>query len=108
MTNMINIWEAIKAVIVPSGAAERSLIHVHGGMMVFVFAVLCVPGRLRSVWPPVIVTLLVLVNELFDLSHHWPMVPAWLWRDSGKDVLHTIVWPWVIWIVATQSGRRAA
>lgn len=98
---MIAQYELIKDWIAPVGGAGRTLIHIHFGLFFFLTGAAFSRRRLRA-WP-VLLALLVLqvANEFADLAFKWPDIPRWLWADTFFDTLNTMLWPTLIFLMAS-------
>ena len=87
---------------------DDALLHVHAGLLIFVLARLVTRRALSSPVPLACVAIAELVNELFDRLHHGRWMP-----DTTSDVINTLFWPAVIYVVlrflpgkARGKGRR--
>ncbi len=98
---MIAQYELIKEWIAPASAEGRTLIHIHVGLFVFLTGAAFSRRRLRA-WPVLLVLLaLQLANEVADLAFKWPDIPRWLWADSFYDTLNTMIWPTLLFLLAS-------
>lgn len=76
------------------------LLHLHLGLVIFVVTALLLRRRMRSVWPLAVVAAFTLVNEIVDYAVNDP----WSATRSALDVLNTIFWPAVLFLLA-RRGR---
>ena len=78
------------------------MLHVHAGLAIFVVTALVLRRRMRSPWPLAIVTLFALLNEGVDY-----LIPRTS-DFSAFDVLNTIFWPLVLFLLARRGGGISA
>lgn len=84
--------------------ATEALLHVHVGLLIFVVTALLLRRRMASAWPVAVVAALAVLNEVVDFCGP---SPAPYWR-SGLDILNTIFWPAVLFVLARRGkGVRA-
>lgn len=103
---MIAQYELLKDWVAPVGEAGRTLIHIHFGLFFFLTGAAFSRKRLRA-WPVLLALLtLQLANEFADLAFKWPVIPRWLWADSFYDTLNTMVWPTLIFLLASDWHAR--
>lgn len=80
------------------------LLHVHLGLLIFVLAALVTRRRMRSWWPLGVVTAFAVVNEIVDY-----LTPgSWSARLSALDLLNTLVWPSVLFLLARRGKSGPA
>lgn len=77
-----------------TGATE-DLLHVHFGLLIFVVVAVVFRQRMHSYWPVSLVWGFALSNELVDY-----FAPLWRIDTSALDVLNTVFWPTVLFLVA--------
>jgi hypothetical protein len=95
-------YSAAKRALGESLGVTDNLLHVHVGLAIFVVTALLLRRRMRSPWPLAVVTLFALLNEAVDY-----LVP----RTSDFsifDVLNTIFWPMVLFLLARRGGGISA
>ena len=76
------------------------LLHVHLGLVIFVFTALLLRRRMRSVWPLAIVAAFTLTNEVVDYA----ITDPWPASRSALDVVNSMFWPTVLFLLA-RRGR---
>lgn len=77
-----------------TGASE-DLLHVHLGLLIFVVVAVVFRRRMHSLWPVSLVWAFALANELVDY-----FAPGWQVDTSALDVLNSVFWPTVLFLVA--------
>jgi hypothetical protein len=77
-----------------TGATEE-LLHVHFGLLIFVAIALLFRRRMHSNWPVAMVWMFALANEAIDF-----FATGYEVGESLLDVLNTILWPTVLYLVA--------
>jgi hypothetical protein len=95
-------WTTKRALSAWSGMSE-DLLHVHLGLLIFVVAALLFRRRLHSPLPLAAVAVVALANEVIDVvaDPGWEGVPAF-W-----DVVNTLLWPTVLFLVARRRQALA-
>lgn len=81
--------------------ASADLLHLHLGLVIFVVTALLLRRRMRSVWPLAIVAAFALINEMIDYAVNEP----WSATRSAVDVVNTLFWPMVLFLLARRSVR---
>lgn len=77
-----------------TGATE-DLLHVHFGVLIFVVVAVLFRRRMHSWWPVAMVWAFALGNELVDC-----FATDWRLDASSLDVLNTVFWPTILFLVA--------
>lgn len=91
--------ENIKLAIVELTELSKDTLHVYVGLGVF-FAVAAVsPKRLRSIIPLLAVLAVAIAGELIDMRDQG----QWRLLESLHDMLNTLFWPTVIWLLVRFS-----
>jgi hypothetical protein len=101
VVEIIRHYSAFKTWLSEYTGAEEGLLHVHFGLIIFVVAALLLKRRMRSPWPIAAAVFFAIINEVVDYigPDPWP-----LW-GSAADVLNTIFWPFVLFLLA-RRGRN--
>jgi uncharacterized membrane protein YpjA len=76
--------------------------HVHVGLLIFVLAALITRRRMASVWPLAVVAVFALVNEVIDFFGP----TRWAYWSSAWDVINTVFWPAVLFLIARRGSFR--
>jgi hypothetical protein len=76
-----------------TGMAD-SLLHVHAGMAVLMFARLVTRRSLATTTPFLVVCAAEAFNEIMDRLHFG----SWRWLDTTTDIVNTLFWPFVLMI----------
>ena len=85
----------------------EDLLHVHVGLLIFVFFAVVLRRRMHSFWPISMVVLFAVLNEAVDAFG-----PNWNADLSALDVVNTSFWPLILFLVARRRhvspplGRR--
>ena len=98
---MIQEYLAWKAALGESTNMSEDLIHVHAGLAIFVVTALLLRQRMRSWIPVTFVFVLGVLNEVLDYSHGL----RWDIASSAMDLLNTILWPTVLFLLARRPGK---
>jgi len=78
------------------------LMHVHLGLAIFVLSALILRKPMRSAWPIGLVVALALINEVVDYF----VTPNWSAGLSLLDVVNSVFWPTLLFLIARRTGRR--
>jgi hypothetical protein len=92
--------QAIKLAVVEITGLSKDTLHVYVGLAVF-FAVTAVSRRrLRSIVPWLTVLAVAIAGELIDMIDDLSTSGHWNWGASLHDIVNTLFWPTVIWLLA--------
>ena len=92
---------AWKAALGDQYGLSESLLHVHAGLAIFVLTALLLRQRMRSWIPLAVVFALEFANETVDFYYS----PRWDLGSSALDVINTVLWPLVLFLLARRPGR---
>ena len=93
--NLADSYAAVKTSMSDATGASEDLLHVHFGLLIFVAAALLLRRRMHSNWPVGLVWTFALANEAVDyFAAGYRLFPSLL------DIVNTIVWPTVLYLVA--------
>jgi len=95
--------QRIKLAIVELTGLSKDTLHVYVGLGVFLAVAAVSPRRLRSIVPLLAVAAVAVAGEIVDLWHDRSSVGYWRWEASLRDMLNTLFWPTVIWLLARFS-----
>ena len=95
-------YSALKFWIGERFGVSDDLIHVHVGLAIFVVTALLLRRRMRSPWPLAVVAVFAVLNEAVD--YFVPRIPDF----SLIDILNTIFWPVVLFLLARRGGGISA
>jgi len=108
MNVAISGYEAAKDWLVPSSQDERSLLHIHLGMGIFMAGVVFSKRWLRSGRAVLLLLTLELLNETADIASAWPDIRRWRIIDTASDIFNTMLWPSILWAAANiRHGETA-
>jgi hypothetical protein len=99
-------FEALKNLVAPSGELDRTILHIHIGMALYLLLRWGTHRRLGPLWALVGLALLEGANEVMDLAATWPVLQGWQIRDTEQDVFNTMLWPCVLCAVALWGAAR--
>jgi uncharacterized membrane protein len=88
-------YAAIKRAMSVATGATEDLLHVHFGLLIFIFVAVVFRRRLHSSWPVTIVWAFALANEVVDY-----FAAGWVLLPSVLDVVNTVFWPTILFLVA--------
>ena len=98
---MIQEYLAWKVALGESTGMSENLVHVHVGLAIFVLTALLLRKRMRSWIPLTVVVALAVLNEAVDYLYGI----QWDYISSGMDLINTILWPTVLFLLARRPGR---
>lgn len=70
--------------------------HIHAGLFIYLAACVILRKPMRSPVPLLIVILAELANEYLDRVS----TGSWRWDDTLHDILFTLLWPTIIFLLA--------
>lgn len=98
---MIQEYLAWKVALGETTGMSENLVHVHAGLAIFVVTALLLRKRMRSWIPLAVVIALAVLNEAVDYFYGI----KWDYMSSGMDLINTILWPIVLFLLARRPGR---
>ena len=96
-----HLYHAMKQLLENSSGLSQGLLHVHAGMLVYLFATLLQTERRGSMAPVLLVIAASVGNELIDRA----FFGSWRWADTVRDVVNTAFWPLAISAVTIYRRR---
>jgi hypothetical protein len=100
---MLEFYAAIKDAIGNDTGLGNTILHIHGGMLVFLIARLISGRSIGTFLPFTAVLVLELLNEGIDRINHG----SWRWDDTLIDLVSTLFWPFVLSVaVRLRPDRR--
>lgn len=90
-----NIYAGWKTAMSDATGATEDLLHVHFGLLIFAVVAVVFRQRMHSLWPVSLVWAFALANELIDY-----FAAEWQADTSALDVLNSVFWPTVLFLVA--------
>lgn len=88
-------------VVVQAGGSDK-LVHLNVGLLLWIAAALVLRRPLRSRVPLLVVAAIQVANEAVD----YHVRTGWTWQDTLLDMLATLGWPTVIWLMLAIGGRK--
>ena len=98
----IAAYHQVADAIVATTGASRSLLHLHGGMLIYLACQVLLGTRRGSLTAILITACLVLLHEVLNRFHHG----AWRWGDTRQDLLLSLFWPTMCYAVSSFSRWR--
>lgn len=98
-------YSSLKQALATELGATEDLMHLHAGLIIFFAAALVLRHRMRSRVPIALVYLFAFGNEVIDF--YSPAGGATL-SGSVADILNTIVWPTLLFLLARRRGKAGA
>lgn len=99
-------WEAVKSAILPHNQDVRGLVHIHAAIAIYLTLALFARRGLAAWWPVAVVCVLTLTNEAMDVIAMPSPDQIWVLRDTGWDIVNSLLWPCAIMIAARLLDRR--
>ena len=106
--SVVETYESFKDVLAPFGQVGRSIAHIHIGLALFVGGAVLSRRGYGSAWLLLVLFGLELVNEAADIAEGWPHIQSWRIRDTIGDVVNTMLWPVILYVIAKVQGREHA
>jgi hypothetical protein len=95
LASLPDTYASWKTAMSDATGATEDLLHVHFGVLIFVVVAVVFRRRMHSWWPVSMVWAFALTNELVDY-----FAMDWQADTSALDVLNTIFWPTILFLVA--------
>ena len=92
--------QRLKLAIAELTGLSKDTLHVYVGLAVFLAVAAVSPRRLRSIVPLLAVAAVAIAGELVDIRVDLATVGYWQWKASIHDMLNTLFWPAMIWLLA--------
>lgn len=102
------MYNAIKTQLSVILGITKDALHVHIGLAIFLGVALVFRRSLASWLPWLALLAFELVNELMDMLYWNGSGIGFDLGDSPKDIVNTMFWPTVVFLVARWLRRRAA
>jgi hypothetical protein len=98
-------WFEIKELVRHSTSWPMDTLHVMGGVVLQLLAAALLRTSLASRWPWLIVLVLELANEAYDLQvERWPSFGMQL-GEGLRDIVGTMLLPTLLWWIARARPR---
>jgi len=92
--------EFAKNWLVSKDQSFRLLLHVHIGLTIYIIAAQFSRRKFASTTPLWLLLLLEGINEIADMWGRWSFAWSWRWRDTFSDVINTMFWPTILYLIA--------
>lgn len=89
-----------KLIIIQASGLSKDALHVYVGLAVFLVAAALLRKPLRSIVPWLLVLIVASMGELLDMRDDIVSFGYWRWGASLHDVLNTLFWPTVLFLLA--------
>jgi hypothetical protein len=99
----MEFYAILKQAIADDTGFANSLLHIHGGMAIFLLARLVSGRSLGTFIPFAAVAVLQCANELIDYSNNG----SWRVLDTTGDMINTLFWPLVLTIAVRLRPPKA-
>jgi len=98
-------WHGFKEWLETASGLDMDALHVHAGMLCQLVAALILRRSLRSPLPWLVVLVLVVANEYYDLRYEtWPNRGD-QWAESIKDGWNTMMLPTLLLLIARLAPK---
>ena len=94
--------QSLKLAIVELTGLSKDALHVYVGLAIFLAVAAISRKPLRSIVPWLAVLVVAIAGEVVDMIDDLSNLGHWRWDASLRDVLNTLFWPTVLWLL----GRR--
>lgn len=69
--------------------------HMSAGMIIWLVSARLMRWPLRDIRPLLVVIAIELLNEIVDRIY----AGSWRWNDTSRDIVSTIIWPAILYLV---------
>lgn len=94
------MYQDFKNFLITSSGLSKDALHIYIGLTVFFLAAVISRRHLRSWLPLLVVVIVALIGEALDLRDDLFEIGKWRWRAALHDIVNTVFWPFVIWLLA--------
>lgn len=91
--------QTLKLALVSMTGLSKDALHIYVGLAVFLLTAFILRKSLRSLIPLVVVLIAAVAGELLDRRDDLLSLGRWRWGASLHDVINTLFWPTVLWLV---------
>jgi hypothetical protein len=99
----MSAFQGMKHEIVQTLSLSKDALHIYVGMTMFLIGTALAQKGLRSVFPLLTVLALACLGEALDARDDFHKYGHWRVMASVHDLLNTMFWPTVIWLLARYS-----
>lgn len=94
------MFQDLKYFLITSTGLSKDALHIYIGLTVFFLAALLTRRPLRAWLPLLVVVVAAFVGEALDLKDDLFQIGKWRWKAALHDIVNTVFWPFVIWLLA--------
>jgi hypothetical protein len=95
-----SVVQSIKLAIVAATGLSKDALHIYVGLVVFLAMAAVLRKPLRSIIPWLVVVAVAIAGEALDMRDDVASLGYWRWNASLHDILNTIFWPTVLFLLA--------
>ena len=105
--DLLREWEGAKTALSDGLGLSRDMLHVHGGLALFMALILLLRRPRGSVLPLLLVLGVEIANEAMDFARYH--LSGWPWRPGPtlRDVFDTLLWPTLLTLAARRPDPKA-
>jgi hypothetical protein len=101
------MYNALKTNLAEWIGLSKDALHIHVGLGIFLLIALLARKPLWSTIPLLGLLAFEIVNELADLFHVHEGASFLDWAGSAKDLINTMIWPTVVYLVSLWQRTRS-
>lgn len=95
-----SVVQSIKLAIVAATGLSKDALHIYVGLAAFLAMAAVLRKPLRSIVPWLVVVAIAIAGEVLDMRDDVASLGYWRWSASLHDMLNTIFWPTVLFLLA--------
>jgi len=99
----LSTFQAIKHDLQSHVGLSKDALHIYVGLGTFLVTAAIARLGLRSVTPLIAALVVAVVGEALDARDNFRTLGQWRVGASVHDVLNTLFWPLVLWLLARYS-----
>jgi hypothetical protein len=92
--------QSIKLTIVAVAGLSKDALHIYVGLAVFLIVAIVLRKPLRSIVPWIAVIAIAVAGEVLDMRDDLSSLGCWRWDASLHDILNTLFWPTILFLLA--------
>lgn len=100
-------FQQLKLDIVAATGVSKDMLHIHVGLVVFLFVLVVGKKPIGSVMPLAVVLVAAFLGEAMDMRDDLASMGEWRWASSARDIILTVLWPTVMTFFARWGVLKA-
>lgn len=99
----MSAFQSMKLDIVHVASLAKDALHIYVGMTVYLIGAAIARSGLKAAWPIIAVAIVAAAGEALDARDDFRSLGHWRVLASVHDIINTLFWPLVLWLLARYS-----